>query len=184
MLEPVALSRGAFRVEDERGSVECVGNSMSDHETNPVLDTELSTSPTYRVPLDDMEQTPLYRDPMGNHPDGNEYDRNWIAARRSVLLGSEATSPAQQTDTGLIVIVQEDYDLASSAVHKLGEALFQQGVIALSSIVLLLLVLWYAVARALGDPDEAIRRQGGLKTSPSTIHSMETIELPRRLRRS
>ena len=152
-------------------------------DADPVLDLEFSTSADYRAPLDRLEESSLYQDPMGQHPQGEEFRRNWIAAQRPVLLGSDATSPARQTDTGLVVIVQEDYDLASRAVHQLGAALFRQEITALATIVVLLIVLWCAVARALADPDERVRRRGGTRPSPSTIHSMETIELPRRLRR-
>ena len=85
---------------------------------------------------------------------------------------------SEDLDTGLVVLVQEDYDLAASAVHQLGDSLLKQGIVALSSVVLLVVALWYSVARALGDPNEAIRRQGGVRPSQTTIHSMETIELP------
>jgi hypothetical protein len=151
------------------------------------LDAEFSTSPRYRVPLNSMQDGQIYHDPLGGNPEGTSFRQNWIAAKRDVLL-SAAEANGRSTsrsniDTGLVVLVQEDYDLAAGAVHQLGDSLARQGIVALSSVVLLVVVLWYSVARALGDPNETVRRQGGLRPLPSTIHSMETIELPERLRR-
>jgi hypothetical protein len=73
--------------------------------------------------------------------------------------------------------------LAAKAVHQLGNSLLRQGIAALSSVVLLLVILWYAVAKALGDSNNSPRRRGQPRSSPSTIHSMETIELPAALRK-
>ena len=151
------------------------------------LDAEFSTSPRYRVPLDAMHDGEIYHDPLGQHAEGADFRQNWIAAKREVRLApAESNGQAMSgsdLDTGLVVLVQEDYDLAAGAVHQLGDSLLKQGIVALSSVVLLVVVLWYSVARALGDPNEAIRRQGGVRPSPTTIHSMETIELPQQLRR-
>ncbi len=151
------------------------------------LDTEFSTSPKYRVPLDSMRPGTIYRDPLGEHPEGARLRRDWIAAKREVKLDPGerrlATGLPQEIDSGLVVLVQEDYDLAAAAVHQLGNSLFRQGILALSSVVAVVVVLWYSVARALGDPNETIRRQGGVRPSPTTIHSMETIELPQALKR-
>jgi hypothetical protein len=158
------------------------------------LDTQFSSSPRYRVPLDAMQDGRIYHDPLGQHPEGADFRQNWIAAKREVRLqrggesfstptatdaaiGVEKDSRPLSVDTGLVVLVQEDYDLAAGAVHQLGDSLLKQGVVALSSVVLLVVVLWYSVARALSDPNEAIRRQGGLRPSPTTIHNMETVEL-------
>ena len=40
------------------------------------------------------------------------------------------------------------------------------------------------VTRAIRDPTEALRRSGGLTVRPSSLHSMETVEMPRRMRDS
>jgi hypothetical protein len=150
------------------------------------LDAEFSTSPRYRVPLDTMRDGEIYHDPLGQHAAGKDFRQNWIAAVRPVRLapsdshGGSVTN--KELDTGLVVLVQEDYDLAAGAVHRLGDSLLRQSILALSSVVLLVVVLWYSVAKAMGDPNDAIRRQGGLRPAPTTLHSMETIELPPPLR--
>jgi hypothetical protein len=148
------------------------------------LDAVFSTDPRYRVPLDKMREGRIYHDPLGQHADGADFRQNWIAAKRDVHLSpAEANNPQGTLDTGLVVLVQEDYDMAAGAVHQLGDSLLRQGILALSSVVVLVVVLWYSVARAMGDPNETIRRQGGLRHSPSTLHSMETVELPEHLRK-
>ncbi|MCA9172791.1 MAG: hypothetical protein KDB23_34260, partial [Planctomycetales bacterium] len=141
------------------------------------LDVDFSNDPRYRVPLDQMQDGSLYRDPMGQHAQGGRYNRRWVAAKRAVRFESN-------DDTGLIVLRQEDYDVAAAPVHQLGDALLRHGLTALASVVSLFIALWYFVSRALSDPNETIRRQGGLRTSPTTISSMETIELPHYRRES
>jgi hypothetical protein len=150
------------------------------------LDSAFSTAESYRVPLDEMQEGAIYLDPIGQHPQGIEFRRKWIAAKREVFLDPaehEPDAPSRNADTGLVVLVQEDYDLAAKAVHQLGNSLLRQGIAALSSVVLLLVILWYAVAKALGDSNNSPRRRGQPRSSPSTIHSMETIELPAALRK-
>ena len=114
------------------------------------------------------------------------YRRHWIAAQRRVLLepGEQQQGKQGETalDTGLIVIVQENYDLAAAPVHNLARSLVRQGLLAFSVVVLVVGVLWYFVTRAMSDPNETVRRRGGLRGNPTTLHNMETVELPPRLR--
>ncbi len=151
------------------------------------LDAEFSTAKEYRVPLDHWGEERLYVDPLGHHPQGQAYRRRWIAAKRQVLLEPEkrqaAGSNAAPQDTGLIVIVQEDYDLAAAPIYNLGRSLVRQGLLAFSVVMLVVGVLWYFVTRAIRDPNETLRRrQGGPRSNSTTLHNMETIELPPRLR--
>ncbi len=150
------------------------------------LDPEFSTSPQYRVSLDHWDEQPLYEDPLGRHRLGKTYRRHWVAANRPVLLDpSEDPSDAQDVgdrDTGLIVIVQEDYDQAAAPIHNLARSLVRQGLLAFTVVVLVVGVLWYFVTRALRDPNEAIRRKVAAHSNPTTLHQMETVELPPQLR--
>jgi hypothetical protein len=82
------------------------------------------------------------------------------------------------------VIVQENYDLAAAPVHNLGSALVFRGILALAVVVLVVMVLWYFVARALNGRDAALRRSSRYRPSLSTIHSMDTIEQPQKRMRS
>ena len=135
----------------------------------------------YKVPIDELPQADdsvtevaLYRDPIADSPAGNAYDRRWLAAQSPVKL--------KTLDTGLIVLVQEDYDLAAAPVNKLGDEILRNGLWALGLALIGVIYLWYVATRALRDPNEAMRRAGGVTVSPSSLHSMETLELPENLR--
>jgi hypothetical protein len=144
----------------------------------------------YRVPLSELPtadeavtEVTLYRDPVAGIPgvpEAQEFDRKWIAASAAVRLS--ATGSASALDTGLVVLVQEDYDLAAEPVEKLGRDVLHYGLLALLMILIVGVFLWYLVTRALRDPNEALRRSGVPTTRPSSLQSMETLELPRKLR--
>jgi len=125
---------------------------------------------------EDKPNVDLYRDPLASWPadDADEYDRNWLAAQAPVKL--------KEFDTGLVVLVQEDYDSARAPVRRLRDGVWQNGLWALSLALAGVLYLWYLVTRVLRDPNEAMRRAGGVSVSPSSLHSMETLELPEKLR--
>ena len=150
-----------------------------------------------RVPLDELpranvsqdgqrgppeaETISLYRDPIAELAEGEAYDRNWIAARQEVLLESNGVGD-QVFDTGLVVLVQEDYDSAVTPLRNLKKDVLQDGVLALLLIVAVLILLWYFVTRTLRDPDETLRRLGGSTRRHSSLYSMDTLELPDQLR--
>ena len=79
--------------------------------------------------------------------------------------------------------MQEDYDLATLPINQLGDSLLVRGLIALAVVVLVAFVIWYLVGRAFRDPNESVRRNGLFRVGTSTIHSMDTIELPNRMKR-
>ncbi len=116
------------------------------------LNADFSIAPEYRVALDGWDEKRLYEDPLGRHPQGQAYRRHWIAAQRRVLLGrGDATAGDRNTpplDTGLVVIVQEDYDLAAAPVYSLARSLVRQGLLAFAVVMLVVGVLWYFVTRA------------------------------------
>ncbi len=124
------------------------------------------------------EGVTLYRDPLSESPEakqyGTKYDRNWLSALAPVRL--------KTLDTGLLVVVQEDYDSAAAPVRQLAGGFLRNGLWALGLAVCGVLYLWYLATRVLRDPNEAMRRAGGITVSPSSLHSMETLELPEKLR--
>lgn len=149
--------------------------------------TETTESPKLRdfseyvVPIDELPKADeevgdieLYADPLASAPEGKAYDRNWLAAQAPVRL--------ETLDTGLIVLVQEDYDSAAAPVKRLGGGVLRNGLWALALALGGVLYLWYLVTRVLRDPNEAMRRAGGLAVQQSSLHSMETLELPEKLR--
>lgn len=137
----------------------------------------------YKVDLDKLpkageipDTVSLYRDPLADSPQGTEYiDKKWLVAQAPVELST--------LETGLIVLVQENYDLAAAPVRQLGAGVFRNGLLALLLNVAGVLYLWYLVSRALRDPNETMRRAGGSAVLPSSLHSMETLELPEKLRK-
>lgn len=87
-----------------------------------------------------------YRDPAAQHPRGNDYQGEWIAAIQQVSL------PALDRDHGgsgtdLWVLVQERASRARDPVHQLGNRLQNESMIALITVVLVICVLWYFVFR-------------------------------------
>ena len=54
---------------------------------------------------------------------------------------------------------------------------------ALAGLLAIVTVLWLLVVRALSDPNERARKHGGGKSVVASLHSMETIELPTKLKR-
>jgi hypothetical protein len=147
--------------------------------------TKLPDYREYRVPLDDLptssdsvSRIELYVDPLSAVPEGKEYARRWIAAREKVQLeSSDANGPLE---TGLVVLIQENYDSAAVPIERLGRKLLRDGIRSLIFVVVGVIYLWYLVTRALRDPNEAMRRGGGGSREPS-LHSMETLELPEQL---
>ena len=72
--------------------------------------------------------------------------------------------------------------MAAAPIYNLGRSLVRQGLLAFSVVMLVVGILWYFVTRAIRDPNETVRRQGTPRSNPTTLHNMETIELPPRLR--
>lgn len=126
------------------------------------LPAEFNTDPALRVPLERIANEAVYRDPVGQHGLGIAYREPWIASASKVFLEPDISGANQimvpAIDTGLVVLMQESYAMAEAPVHQLGSSLFRQGLLALSLLVLLVMVLWLFVARALA---EAFRPRGG-----------------------
>jgi hypothetical protein len=81
-----------------------------------------------------------YVDPLAEDPDGAEYDRQWLAQMEPISVRGE--------ETGLVVIVQEDYHTAiGSTLDDLTAGLVQRGLIALSLVVLVMISLWWFATR-------------------------------------
>ena len=144
-------------------------------------------SQAYFVRLDEAFESRVYQDPLAKHPTGKDYDHNWIAAIRDVKLNPtnrhSNDQDEEELDTKLAVIVQENYDFAGEPIFQLGRDLMRLGLATVAGLIAVVLVLWYFVARALRDPNERIRRRGGTRQPLSSLHSMETVELPSRMKR-
>jgi hypothetical protein len=110
------------------------------------------TSDAYRVALDKLDEsaTGEYYDPMGQDASGQMYSKPWVAAKAPVHLQRRGPQRSQDVDTGLVVLVQEDYRSALVPVRALGHRLVREGVWALLGVVCVVCILWYFVLRALG----------------------------------
>jgi hypothetical protein len=87
-----------------------------------------------------------YRDPAGQHEQGEEYRGDWIAALAQVELPTfDQTELGQDTD--LWVVVQERASRAREPIQQLGNRLQTESMIALGTVVLVICVLWYFVFR-------------------------------------
>ncbi len=87
-----------------------------------------------------------YRDPAAQHPAGQNYRGEWIAAIQQVALPS-LDKGHSETGTDLWVLVQERASRAQDPVHQLGNRLQTESMIALVTVVLVICVLWYFVFR-------------------------------------
>jgi len=83
-------------------------------------------------------------DPIGKDPDGQAYDKRWLAKRQGVSI--------RDGQTGWIVIVQESYEGAiGHTLDTLKRSLLTSSLIACALIGVLLAVLWALAIRTWGE---------------------------------
>lgn len=101
----------------------------------------------YRVQLGpEGEASDEYRDPLGEAPGGEAFQRPWIAANASVDMprASEQLQP-QAANTGLVVLVQQDLRAATGPIDELNHRLVRLSAVALVVLLLVVGLLWYIV---------------------------------------
>jgi hypothetical protein len=124
-----------------------------------------------------------YEDPLAKDEEGTAYDKQWIAAKAKVKLltrGRRTTADAAETDTGLVVLVQEDRAKARRPVEQLGLQLVWIGVVAIGAVVLVVTVQWYFVVRLLGHRSRAAADRSARRSGLTPVYSQTTIASPRR----
>jgi len=109
---------------------------------------ERFTHQKYRVGnaqlLNDSDGMRGYRDPLGADPEGARYRKRWLAQAAPVLV--------RKHETGLVVIVQEPYDLAiGSALAELRSGMVFYGLAATAMVVLVVCGLWALAIRLLKE---------------------------------
>ena len=121
----------------------------------------------------------IYRDPLAEDPEGKaRYDRKWIAARAEVHVlprGQVPAADAKDVPTGLIVLVQEDYEAAVAPVHLLGPQLVWIGIVALSAVVLVVTVQWYFVVRLLNHRSRAAANRSARRSGITPVYNQTTV---------
>ncbi|MDA0657620.1 MAG: serine/threonine protein kinase [Planctomycetota bacterium] len=158
---------------------------------NQILETEAKLPLDifdYRVPLADMLSRPqqIYTDPLGEHPLGQEFRRKWIASLEPVRLTGDRDSrkdPSaadESQSTGLVVLVQDDYDAATTPVRRLHGELLPLGLWALLATTVATCLLWLFVYRSM-RANRAKSLVQAAHDNPA-LHNLETIELPAPLR--
>jgi serine/threonine protein kinase len=136
----------------------------------------------YRVPLNeanDEQKLSLYRDPLADDDEGKaEYDRAWIAARAPVHLmpqGLRERPDPKDTDTGLIVLVEDVYDEAVAPVQQLGPQLVWIGVVALLAVVVVVTLQWYFVVRLLNHRSRAAAKRSAQRSGLTPLYNQTTL---------
>lgn len=96
-----------------------------------------------RVNLDEIA-SPIFRDPLGQLPIGEEYRAERLVATASIPFTGEGQ---QEIDSGLIVAVLEDYAGVIRPSHDLGNRLMRMAATAAAILLLVALAMWGLVAR-------------------------------------
>lgn len=131
-----------------------------------------------RVPAEVLDGTSVkqknggnYQDPLGEHPLGAEkFKRPWIAVAAPVKLPD-----ASQADTGLVVLMQEDYRRVIAPVQQLGRRLLREGLIALAAVVALSVGLWWFVIRLFREPKQQIRQTPSNSSQSTPMQDVPTL---------
>lgn len=127
----------------------------------------------YRIRFDAWENGKArYIDPLGAFQ--GEPDKVWLAARSEVQVRRgplDSAGRPKSVATGLVVVMQEDYDAAIEPVHELGWGMYRLSLIAVGLVVAVITGLWYWVLRSAGTSTLASTRAGDGDTDrqrPST----------------
>jgi len=140
--------------------------------------------PEYRVPraLVDGQRQNDYRDPVGHFHDREElakqYDRRWLAAATPVL---PPVGAAENSDSGLIVLVQSDYQSVVRPARQLGEQFIHNTFWMFVVMLSVSFTLWYIAVRLFREP-RAGRKRPATPVPPSTRpydFTTETVVHPR-----
>lgn len=133
--------------------------------------------PQYRVPVADLlaGSGQLYEDPVSRHEEGHEYARTWVAAASRVRSPVAAT---EKTDSGLVVLVQSDYQSVVGPARNLGNQFIRNSLWMLAVVVVVSLSLWYIVVRMFREPRAGLRRALAGPSESTPLHSMTTLQPP------
>jgi hypothetical protein len=121
-----------------------------------------------------------YHDPLGDDELGRNYAKRWIAAMAPLTLELRTANGERKViDTGLKVIVQEDYEAAIDPVRRLGKRLLGEGLLALAIVVIVILAMWGIVLRAMREGQSVATVVPG-RMEPTPVHDRSTVAAPRR----
>jgi hypothetical protein len=133
-------------------------------------------NPKYRVPPDVLEGATVgaYFDPVGKHPEGEWFDRRWLAAAAPV---QPPVGAGPYSQSGLIVLVQSDYDAVVRPAQHLGDQFIRNNLWMLAVVIVVSLSLWYIVVRLFREVHTPGRPPPS-RSSDNTLHGLPTIAAP------
>lgn len=135
-------------------------------------------SPQYRVPKTLLAQrhSADYRDPLAQYAgDGGiarPFDRRWIAAAAPVALPG---ATAEDKSSGLVVVVQSDYDSVVQPARLLGSQFVWNSFWMLTIMLTVSVTLWYVVVRMFREPSAGLHRPATPVPQSTPIGSLTTI---------
>jgi eukaryotic-like serine/threonine-protein kinase len=134
--------------------------------------------PKYRVAQDFLQDNTVqaYRDPLGQHPAGEQFDRRWLAAAAPV---QPPVGAGEYSQSGLIVLVQSDYEAVVRPARQLGDQFIRNNLWMLAVVVAVSLSLWYIVVRLFRESHSPARRRLS-QTAEPTLHGMATMAAPQK----
>jgi hypothetical protein len=152
--------------------------------------------PEYRVSkkLLTGERGQLYEDPLGKYPVtesqradadpevvalARQYDRRWIAATAPV---QPPIGAAQNSQSGLVVLVQSDYQSVVAPSRQLGQQFMRNSFWMLIVMSAVSVGLWYIVVRTFREQSAALQRPMKPAPESSPVHGLTTIGASRRER--
>jgi serine/threonine protein kinase len=146
----------------------------------------------YRVPVALLAPGAgqLYEDPLSKYPAAtgadvnakiqalaSEYDRQWLAAAAPVLPPIGA---GEHSQSGLIVLVQSDYQTAVQPARQLGKKFMRNSFWMLVVMAAVSLGLWYIVVRTFREPRAGLKRRATPTPESTPLHGMTTIAAGRK----
>ena len=127
------------------------------------------------------ETSSKFYDPLGHDRDGKAYGGRCMAAAAPVArtrLGCEFTDEQDpKTETGMMVIAVEKYDLITQPVQELGQRLWWLSVAALITVTSLVLLLWLFLIRVIRKNRRRMTRSfTGTETGSSILQPALTAQ--------
>ncbi len=104
-----------------------------------------------------------FLDPMGNTSLGTAFNQPSIASAAKVAITEYSTDPSGKKiesshDSGLRIVVLEDYETVIEPAHALGQRLSWLGAMAATFLVIVSLIMWYLVVRLLRGTRQQLSR--------------------------
>ena len=142
----------------------------------------------YRVPPNLIRgEGGMYDDPLGNYPGyGTEeqraeqvrlarfYSKRWVAAAKPV----RSPSLDESTSSGLMALVQSDYDSVVGPARALGNQFIRNSLWMLAVVITVSLALWYIVVRMFREQRSGMHNKASPAADSTPLHGISTLAAP------